>query len=763
MAGIPRRIIISMLPYLLPIMPVLAATPGAGPRSMEIKKIVCAAGAGRDSSIVKDRRPTIGLALSGGGARGLALIGALKVIEELHIPVDCIAGTSMGAIVAGLYAVGMSPAEIEETMTGMDWEDLFTDSRKRSERAFRRKQDDGAGFFNFELGLHRMRPVMAAGFVSGQKMTFGIRIPFIHTSADQDFDDLKIPFRAVATDLETGEMVVLSSGSLFHAVRASMSIPGVFAPVILDGRHLVDGGLVRNLPVDVVKQMGADIVIAIDVGSPLDELDAGSIMSISDVSRQSFNIYLKQTSMAVIDMADLYVPLRLEGISSADFRMAAVITAIGEEAARGQAADLSRYSAGNDDYDDYIRKQRHAEPVVRRIAEIRIENDSRIDDAEIRRRLTVRPGDVFDQDRLKLDFDSIYELGILESIDYRILDRDQGSVLVVSVREKFYSPDILNLGFDYLDDLEGRSDFGILARYSRLEMNGFGAEVRANLRLGLSRGISVECFQPLHSRRVLFIAPAFEATTRTRDIFDATHRSAEYQTRFVGLRLDVGLQFGRLAEARFGVEHRRINTVVDVGFADLPEDWKTRNAVRAGIECDFLDCPDFPTSGGSASVIFYSAGRVLGGEEEYAKLRFEGAQFVSSGKLTFFGTLSAGSDLDTDLPCDEQFLFGGPHSFSGLKEGQRGGGAIGVARTGAYLSVSEGKVLVGPTFYIGGWMETGNVWETTLDASLDELNIGGSVFLGVKTILGPAMVGYGRSEAGMSSFFLTAGRQFGSR
>ncbi|MCU0639988.1 MAG: patatin-like phospholipase family protein [Candidatus Krumholzibacteria bacterium] len=707
------------------------------------------------------RRPTIGLALSGGGARGLALIGALRLIEELRIPVDYIAGTSMGAIVAAFYAVGMSPDEIERTMTGVDWQDLFTDAGKRSDRTFRRKQDDGAQFFNFEVGLRGIRPVMAAGLVSGQKMAFGIRNPFIHTSADQDFDDLRIRYRAVATDLETGEMVVLSSGSLFHAVRASMSIPGVFTPVRLDGRFLVDGGLVRNLPVDVVKEMGADIVIAVDVGPPLGEPGAGGTMSISEVSRQSFNIYLKQTSLAVLGMADLYIPLPLQGISSADFRMAAAIVGMGEGEAREYAGDLSRYAAGGEDYARFIGRHRHAGPPVRRIASIRIENESRMKDAEIHRRLDVRPGDIFDQDGLKSDFERIYETGVMESIDYRILDEDRGSTLIISARGKSYSG-ILNLGFDYVDDLEGRTDFGLLARYSRLEMNGRGAEARLNLRLGLSRGVSIEYYQPLDPRRILFVAPSVEASTVTRDVFDGDHRAAEYQARFVGAGLDAGLQIGRFAEIRFGAEHKRINTVVDVGYAGLPEEWKTRNALRAGIECDLLDCPDFPASGGATSLAYYRAIGEMGGEEEYETISLEGAGFASAGRMTLFGTLSAMSDLGTVLPCDERFLFGGPLSFSGLKEGQLAGGALGIARAGVRFLVSEGKVLVGPDFHAGFWVETGNVWDAAGETSFDDMIVGGSLFVGMKTILGPVMAGYGRSEGGNGGFFLTAGRQFGS-
>ncbi|MCK4537852.1 MAG: patatin-like phospholipase family protein, partial [Candidatus Krumholzibacteria bacterium] len=683
------------------------------------------------------------------------------------IPIDYIAGTSMGSIVAGLYAVGLSPWEIEQVMLDMNWEDLFTDQEKRSERTFRRKQDSGARFFDFELGIKDLKPALAPGLVAGQKFALAIDIPAIYTTDRQDFDDLNIPFRAVATDIETGEMVVLGSGSLVHAIKASVSIPGVFPPVYLDDRYLVDGGLVRNLPVDVVKEMGADIVIAVDVGKQVDKFVDGGPRSLSDVSRQVFDILVSQTSKAVLGLANVYMPLSLEGISSGDFRQVGSIIATGEEAAREFTEDLSPFFRGEKEYSRFLKKQRQLRPAGylpahKVISEVRIDNMTRVDDREIMKRLSVEAGQPFDRERLRSDFLRLYELGIFESVDYRLIEENGGTVLLILLREKFYSPDILSLGVDYIDDLDGCSDFAVLARYSRLEMNRLGGDLRADLRLGLSRGISIEWFQPLEPSRVLFISSMVEAVTRTRNIFDDDHKIAEYQARYVGVGVDAGLQMGKFAEVRFGIESRRINTVVDVGTIDLPEEWKTRNAMKASMITDFLDDPDFPSSGGAASIRFYSAMKKFGGEEEYETLLFDGAHFVSIRDFTIFGTVSGGSDLGTEIPFDEKFLFGGPHSFAGLKEGQRSGGAFASVRTGFYLPVIEGKILVGPTLYLGAYAEAGNVWDTMDDVSADDLGFGGAVFMGLKTIFGPVKIGYGRTDNGDDSFFFTAGRQFGS-
>jgi NTE family protein len=214
-------------------------------------------------------RPRIGLVLSGGGARGFAHVGVLRVLEQLRIPIDAVAGTSMGAVVGGLYASGMSAAAIEELAKSTDWNEAFRDRSPRGDMSFRRKQDDREFLVRFPLGVKSGRLRVPRGLIQGQKLAQILRRETVAVAGVDDFDLLPSQFRAVATDLETGERQVLASGDLTEAVRASMSAPGVIAPVEMNGRLLVDGGLVENLPVDVAKEMGVDVVIAVDVGYQL--------------------------------------------------------------------------------------------------------------------------------------------------------------------------------------------------------------------------------------------------------------------------------------------------------------------------------------------------------------------------------------------------------------------------------------------------------------------------------------------------------------
>ena len=214
-------------------------------------------------------RPRVGLVLSGGGARGAAHVGVLKVLEDMHVPIDAIAGTSMGAVVGGLYASGLNARQIEKLMTSINWQDAFRDRPSREDLTLRRKQEDETFLVKFPLGLRGGHVVLPRGLIQGQRLIETLRRLTLPVARISDFDQLPTPFRAVATDLETGEAVVMGSGDLTSAMRASLSGPGVFSPVEREGRLLVDGGIADNVPVDIARAMGVDVVIVVDVGFPL--------------------------------------------------------------------------------------------------------------------------------------------------------------------------------------------------------------------------------------------------------------------------------------------------------------------------------------------------------------------------------------------------------------------------------------------------------------------------------------------------------------
>src|SRR5271155_1301212 len=287
-------------------------------------------------------RPRICLVLSGGGARGMAHIGVLKVLEQLQVPIDCIAGTSMGAVVGGLYASGMTAAQIEATMQSVDWQEAFRDAPPRRDLAFRRKQDDRNFLVRLPLGLQHGHILLPKGFIQGQKLQETLRQLTLPFSNSTNFDQLPTPFRGVATDLETGQAVLLDKGDLSIAMRASISAPGVFAPVDYHGRMLVDGGLVDNLPINVARAMNADILIVSDVSFPLQPRQR--LDSALSISNQMLAILVRKDSdrqKATLGPRDVLIEPALGTALATDFTIAAGTIAQVEAATRAVAARLT--------------------------------------------------------------------------------------------------------------------------------------------------------------------------------------------------------------------------------------------------------------------------------------------------------------------------------------------------------------------------------------------------------------------------------------
>src|SRR6202166_3396979 len=315
--------------------------------------LVCLSGAARAlelAELPRDPllRPRICVVLSGGGARGIAHIGVLKVLEDLKIPIDCIAGTSMGAVVGGLYASGMSARDIESTMRSVDWQEAFRDAPPRRDLAFRRKQDDRNFLVRLPLGLKHGQILLPKGFIQGQKLQETLRQLTLPFSNSTNFDLLPTPFRAVATDLETGNAVVMDKGDLAIAMRASMSAPGVFAPVESNGRLLVDAGLAENLPVNVARAMHADILIVSDVSFPLQPRDA--LDSALSITNQMIAILVRKDSdrqRASLTPQDILIEPNLGTATATDFTTPGAIIAGGEHAARPAIAKLSAYGVGD--------------------------------------------------------------------------------------------------------------------------------------------------------------------------------------------------------------------------------------------------------------------------------------------------------------------------------------------------------------------------------------------------------------------------------
>ncbi|MBN1268421.1 MAG: patatin-like phospholipase family protein [Kiritimatiellae bacterium] len=703
-------------------------------------------------------RPKIGLALSGGGALGCAHIGVLKVLEELRVPVDCVAGTSMGSIVAGFYAAGLSPDEIERIFTTIDWHDAFVDQTPRQQLIFRRKEEDKRYPLGLEIGWHGGHLCGPSGLLAGQKLGLILREAILHVPYEMDFDELSIPYRAVATDLRTGEPVVIGKGDLMTAMRASMAIPAVFSPITIDGRLLVDGGVVNNLPTDVVRDLGVDVLIAVNVRAPPSRKK--EFASVLDVTQQAAEIAVGQTDRAQRDLADILIEPDLSGAGMGDYRRAALIIERGVEAARAAEEQLRTLSAPAGEYEEYLRRQRAAPPAPARLDFVTVEGNEDVDTRRIMAHMRTRPGDVMEPGRVRRDVGRVFGLGEFERIGCALRETNGVRGLALQVTEKSWGPSYLHVGMKVRDDFEGNSSYSLLVNHTRTRINPLGAEWRTDLKLGETRGVFSEFYQPLCFPGTFFIAPGVEFEETDQDLYEEDRRIAEYNVETAAAGLDLGAQIGEYGEVRVGLRRGWAKADADVGQTALPSYDIDFGAVIGRVVIDRLDNVYFPRSGSLTAISLLSSQEGLGSDAAYEKLEADWGKFASRRRHTFFAQASGGSALGSDIPEYDEFAIGGQFSLSGYAEGQLRGSYFAVGSLGYYYRLAQLSPGMGSGIYLGLRADAGNAWTEQEDAGFDDLRYGGTVFVGADTILGPLYLGYGQAEHDIQRFYFSIGETF---
>ena len=706
-------------------------------------------------------RPKIGLALGGGGAKGAAHIGVLKVLEEQNIPVDYIAGTSMGAIVGALYASGLTAGELEKVITAIDWKDVFTGDPDRRDIDSRRKKEDFDNLTGLSVGIRDGKVVMPKGLIKDQKVNVLFETLMLHTSGIDDFDKLPIPYRAVAADLETGEMVVLKGGRLADAARASMSVPGAFPPIELDGRLLIDGGIVRNVPVDIVREMGADIIICIDLDKPMaTRKDLGGSLAILN---QMIDIMMKKNvreQVRNLGPQDVYINPDLGELGSGDFDKAEEISRIGEKSALEKIDSLKRYSVSDSEYATFT--ARHRREMVKEVkvasVKIEVEGESRISPDYVASRLTVKPGDTIDVEQMKNQAGIVYGTGDFERVDMQVQKQEDGYDLVVKAREKSWGPNYLRFGVALENDFKGSSSYNILADYTRRWINSMGAEWKTKVNLGSPSGIYSEFYQPLSINRLFFISPHVEWKQDPIDVYDGHKRLAEYRITSYEGGVDFGIQPWMYGEARVGLQFGNFRASRMSGEVDLPTKRATRGAIVVQGRLDQLDNVNFPNEGYLAQFRSISSLEALGSDDEYNKLEGNILGAFTFRKQTILAALSAGTYLGKELPFYDTVTLGGIFNLSGLSTGQLRGQTMAIGKLITYHKV--GSSFIGD-LYFGGSIESGNVWtKEEKQFDLSNLRLAGSVFVGYDTIFGPLYLAFGHTDGGYNAGYFYLGRPY---
>ncbi len=705
-------------------------------------------------------RPRIGLVLSGGGARGAAHVGVLKVLEELRVPIDYIAGTSMGSIVGGSYASGNTLDEMLIQISTIKTAELFTDSPPRKDISMRRKEDDLRNYIGPELGIRRGALLLPKGVVSGVGLEAVLR-HLAMIKGKSDFDTFPIPFRAVATDIETGKMVVFRSGDLAAVMRASMSVPGAVAPAVVDGRSLVDGGLTRNLPVDVAREMGADIIIAVNLGTPLMRPD--QINTLLGVTGQMINILTEQNvqaSLASLKPDDILIQPELGDYSAGDFDHMPSTVPIGEAAARKVEALLRRYSLSPQEYAEYRRRHRAEEVVdTRPVDEIRVEGLHRVNPQVVLEEMETQVGKPLDTKVVDADMRRIYGRGDFEHIGYTVVEESGKRILVVKAEEKSWGPDYLRLGLDLSTDFKGDSFFDLFASYRRTWLNKLGGEWRNDLQIGQATRFYSEFYQPLFVNRYIFVAPMLEYNEQLESVFQGNVVVASYLNRSTTLGLDLGSQFTKYGELRIGLVKGPRSFSLDTGIPSLatnPGKVDT-GAVRARVRVDQLDSVNFPHNGYAAAAEIFDSLTDLGARDNYTRWEGDLLSAFSFGVNTVQLALKGGGQIGSaPIPVYDLFSFGGFLRLSGYRTGQFLGDSLVFGRLMYYRRVAEVTLLEG--VYVGFSLEAGRIGGQPVPGGPTGTLGSGALILAADTPLGPAYFAYGIAEHDNRSFYLYLGR-----
>jgi NTE family protein len=495
------------------------------------------------------KRPKIGLVLEGGGALGLAHIGVLQWLEEHQIPISYVAGTSMGGLVGGIYATGKSPAEIRDLTQKIDWNDVLQGQIPFRDLSYRRKEDAVEYPNSLEFGLKK-GVQFPEGFNSGFQVGLLLDRISLPYSEMQSFNDLPTPFACVATDLVSAKRHVFRNGSLAQALRSTMSLPGIFSPVRTSDAIYVDGGLLDNLPVDVAKEMGADLVIAIQLQNR--DLKPTESLSSVGVLVEAISVVVAANELRSMENADILISVPLTDYTAMDYSKENALIQKGYQAAASKAAVLSAFSVDDDTWQEYM-AQRHSrrretptpqfvevvgtKPKLAREMEHGLSSvlGKPVDTATMDRQLTALVGD-----------------GRFSRLGYQMVEKDNQQGLLIMAEAKPYAPPVV-LPLVFIDGSQyDNVQFTLGARIAFFDLGSFGSEWRNDVSIGSQYLLRSEFYRPIGEKLHWFVAPQAFASDSSAYYYQGNTLVSNYRNRRAGGAFDVGYRFDRTSELRIG-------------------------------------------------------------------------------------------------------------------------------------------------------------------------------------------------------------------
>ncbi|MGI1970566.1 patatin-like phospholipase family protein [Shewanella baltica] len=716
-------------------------------------------------------RLKIGVVLSGGGAKGAAHVGVLKILEEHNIPVDYIAGTSIGAYVAGMYSLGYSASEVEAIMMGVDWDSGYSDTIPRNILSYRDKQLRDRYNIPLNIGYNEGQVRAPSGLLRGQTMSQLLRQSTDLVQQFGNFDDLAIPYRAVATDLETSLPVVISHGSMVKAMQASATVPGALQPAQIDGKLLVDGGIANNMPVDVVKAMGADIIIAVDIGSPLvkkDKLDS-TIAVLDQLSNFLTNASTEKQKLLLTDK-DVLIRPAIDALSTTDFTIMPLALTLGKEAANGQLDKLSSMSVSPEEYAAYVEAKKAKGKLLmadvrHSVNEIVFDNQSKVSLNLLTETLNIKPGQAVSKDELNEALKRIYSLNKFERVDAEFVEGEDGRVLTVTTKAKSWGPNYFQLGFNWEDDFNSESAISFDMAYTMTDLTFNGGEWRNEIKLGMEKLFATEFYQPLDRDQQFFSRARYQYDTRNWDLYDNNNRLLTFDKKTHTIELGIGYNYTSQGMIELGLVAER-GAIINDAWLLRDLDFSSYGAYfRFGY--DSLDSISFPTSGNRVTLNVYVRNEdfddiIDDNQNQYSvQIEADWKGALSVGNHAFVGKASISTNDNDGMNTLHLSELGGFLNLSGYhKDSLTGAHKV----FGAFVYQYDlGRDALGMTdypLYLGWSLEAGNVWDERSEVTLTDLIYASSLYIGTDTSMGPAAIGFGITDLGDKSFYLFVGKNF---
>jgi len=702
------------------------------------------------------KRLTIGVALEGGGALGLAHIGVLRWFEQHHIPIDYLSGNSMGALVGGMYATGKSPDELELLVKHIDWPLVIGGETPYEDLSFRRKEDARAIQNDLVVGF-KHGTSLPSGLSSGHQIGLVIDRETLAYSDVKSFDDLPIPFRCVSTELISKKAHVFSTGPIGLAMRSSMSLPAIFNPIRDGDRVYVDGALVDNLPTDLVRDMGPDVVIAIHLQvSPATALEIQSLFS---VLGQSITVATANSELRGMEAADIVVKVDLQKYTSMEFDKADALIRKGMEAAEAKAKVLQPYALDQAAWNDYIARRD-----ARKIGTVGIPHFVKVEgvstDAEQKIEKFLQPmvGKPIDTPKLDAYLTRLTGIGRFESASYGLTQNDGAVGLLVTVREKNYAPPLLQPAF-VVDGSEPQNvTFTVGGRLTILDIAGYGSELRTDFQLGNTYGISTEFYKRFTQTSQWFFAPRVNASNSAQWIYSHNNPQADYRIGRAGFGIDLGYAVSRFSEVRAGYEVGYLNARLKLGTPTFSSVSGETAASRFHFVTDHRDDPIIPRHGYFGELTFRWVDTSPGAPTSFPNLEARTEIFKTVSKpSSVFLMAQGGSTVGYDHTGIPQYFLGGTGGLLAYGQNEVRGDQYYFFRAGYLHRLLTLPPFLGSGLYAVTMYEVGKMFNAP---GVSRLPNDGAAGVIVQTALGPVLLGGSVGDTGHATWFFALGRVF---